>query len=73
MINPPRLSVIASVLAGSGLLALGLLPATGHAEATATRLYTVESRTSLYQLTLVSHRASHRRRVSQRPARTGHG
>ncbi|CFR27755.1 inverse autotransporter beta domain-containing protein [Yersinia frederiksenii] len=54
MINPPRLSVIASVLAGSGLLALGLLPATGHAEATAPRLYTVESRTSLYQLALQS-------------------
>ncbi|MCB5307128.1 inverse autotransporter beta domain-containing protein [Yersinia massiliensis] len=54
MIKPFRLSVIASLLAGGGLFALGFLPTVGHADATATRIYTVESRTSLDQLALQS-------------------
>lgn len=54
MIKPFRLSVIAPLLAGSGMFALGLLPAPGHAGEVPTRIYTVESRASLYQLALQS-------------------
>lgn len=54
MIKSVRLSVIASLVTGSGIFTLGLLPGLGHAEAQATRIYTVDSRTSLYQLALQS-------------------
>ncbi|WP_338628688.1 inverse autotransporter beta domain-containing protein [Yersinia intermedia] len=49
-----RLSIVASLLVGGGILSFGLLPGTGHAEAPSTRIYTVESRTSLYQIALQS-------------------
>ncbi|AHG19692.1 murein transglycosylase [Chania multitudinisentens RB-25] len=54
MIKPVRLSVIASLLAGSGLFPLGLLFASGLTEEAETRRYTVENRTRLYSLALQS-------------------
>lgn len=54
MIKTFRLSVIASLLAGSGMLTLGFLPVPGHAAASPSRIYTVEKPTSLYQLALQS-------------------
>ncbi|AHG20608.1 murein transglycosylase [Chania multitudinisentens RB-25] len=50
-----QLSVVASSLMMAGsFFTLSLLPAIGHAEAPATRIYTVETRASLYQLALQS-------------------
>lgn len=49
-----RLSIIGSFFVGGGFLISGLLPAFGYAETIATRIYTVENKTSLYQLALQS-------------------
>ncbi|MEX2954814.1 inverse autotransporter beta domain-containing protein [Serratia fonticola] len=49
-----RLSIIGSFFVGGGILISGLLPAFGYAETVATRIYTVENKTSLYQLALQS-------------------
>jgi adhesin/invasin len=49
-----RLSIIASLLLGGGIASVGLFPVMGHAKTPSTRIYTVESRTSLYQIALQS-------------------
>lgn len=49
-----RLSIIGSFFVGGGILISGLLPAFGYAETVATRIFTVENKTSLYQLALQS-------------------
>ncbi|MCW8114257.1 inverse autotransporter beta domain-containing protein, partial [Yersinia intermedia] len=49
-----RLSLVASLLVGGGILSFGLTSEPGYAKAPETRLYTVESRTSLYQIALQS-------------------
>ncbi|MDA5483444.1 LysM domain-containing protein, partial [Yersinia intermedia] len=54
MKKPIRLSIIASLLLGGSGVTVSLLPIMGHAEAPTTRIYTVESRTSLYQIALQS-------------------
>jgi adhesin/invasin len=54
MLNPPRLSVIASLLVGGGIFTLGSLPSQGYADVVPTRVYTVEKSSSLYQLALQS-------------------
>ncbi|NCG51970.1 inverse autotransporter beta domain-containing protein [Serratia fonticola] len=53
MKKPQRLSVIASLFIGGGIFTLGN-PTISHAEAAATRIYTVGNKTSLYQLALQS-------------------
>lgn len=52
--NSCRLSIIGSFFVGGGFLISGLFPAFGYAETVATRIYTVENKTSLYQLALQS-------------------
>lgn len=54
MIKSHRLSVIASLFVANGSFILNSLSASGHAEAVVTRIYTVENKTSLYQLALQS-------------------
>ncbi|CNI17449.1 inverse autotransporter beta domain-containing protein [Yersinia intermedia] len=54
MKKPIRLSIIATLLIGGGVLSCGLIPEMGYAESSPTRIYTVESRTSLYQIALQS-------------------
>ncbi|HEN3637890.1 TPA: inverse autotransporter beta domain-containing protein [Yersinia enterocolitica] len=54
MIKSHRLSVIASIFVASGGFILNSLSASGYAEAVVTRIYTVENKTSLYQLALQS-------------------
>ncbi len=54
MLNPSRLSVIASLLVGGGIFTLGSLPSQGYADVAPTRVYTVEKSSSLYQLALQS-------------------
>ena len=49
-----RLSIIASLLLGGGIASVGLFPVMGYAESSPTRIYTVDSRTSLYQIALQS-------------------
>ncbi|CNI12851.1 invasin [Yersinia intermedia] len=51
MKEPVRLSIIASSLMG-GIIAFGLTPEIGYAKSSGTRLYKVDSRTSLYQIAL---------------------
>ncbi|WP_145606473.1 inverse autotransporter beta domain-containing protein [Yersinia intermedia] len=49
-----RLSIVAPLLVGGGILCFELTSELGYARAPDTRLYTVESRTSLYQIALQS-------------------
>ncbi|CQJ05541.1 inverse autotransporter beta domain-containing protein [Yersinia frederiksenii] len=54
MNNPIRLSIIASLIMCGTIVAFGVTPDIALAESKVTRIYTVDSRTSLYQIALQS-------------------